>query len=88
MPVRLIERFANLKRDAPHLIEGERTTHQTFAQGFALDIFHNEVGQTLLRADIVQRTDVGVIERGYRVGLALETLKQLPRGPGYCERGL
>ena len=32
---------------------------------------------SLLRADIVQRTDVRVIERGYRPGLAFETLQQL-----------
>ena len=68
LAVRRIESIANLRGILQCLLQGQRS-----AQRRALDVFHHQV----VRPNIVQRTDVGMVQGGHRVRLALEALREL-----------
>ena len=69
--VRVVERRANLRRVLQRLIERHRSIERS-----TLDVLHHQV----IRPDIVQGTNMGMIERGHGAGLALETLTELGLG--------
>ena len=57
------ERLRNLMRDRQRRRRAAADRGRCAgAQRFALDEFHDEVGQFALAADVVERADVGVIE--------------------------
>ena len=69
--VRGVERIANLRGVLQRLIDRQRPLERR-----ALDVLHHQV----IRADIVERTNVGMIQRRDGVGFALETLAELGVG--------
>ena len=71
LPVRGIERIANLRRILQRLIE-----RQGPFQRCALDVLHHEV----IWPDVIKRADVRMIERRNCLGLALEALGKLGTG--------
>jgi hypothetical protein len=74
--VRGLERIRDLARDGQRLGRGNRAGGDTFGKGWTVDELHHEV----VRAHIVERTDVRMIQRGHRASLALEPFAELPGG--------
>ena len=70
------QRIDDLHRITQGLIERQRTSFDDLRERLALDVLHHQV----IRADIVQRADVGMIERGDGARLALEAIVELARG--------
>ena len=66
--VRRIQRVADLTGVFQRFLQGQRTFDR-----LTLDIFHHYV----VRADVVQRADVRVIQRGDSACLALESFGEL-----------
>lgn len=62
------ERGGDLFRDPQRLVDRQRSP-----DGGAFDVFHDQA----VRTDVVQRADVGVIERRDCAGLVLEALREL-----------
>ena len=56
------------------LVEGQCTALQAIGQCLAIDVLHDEIVEPALAADIMQRADVRVVERGNGSRLALEAL--------------
>ena len=82
LPMRAIERGGDLGRTAQRLIERERALLEARRQRLALEMLqHQEVERAPIGghvpADVVQRADVRMIERGHRARLALEALPRL-----------
>ena len=69
--VRGVERVANLHRVLQCLIERQRPLERR-----ALDVLHHQV----IRPNIVQRANVGMIQRRHGASFALETLTELGLG--------
>lgn len=63
--MRCFEGVGNLTSDAQRFIEGQRAFRR-----FAFDVLHDEV----VRADVMEGADVGMIERGDGLRFELETL--------------
>ena len=63
--VRGFEGGGDLAGDPQGFFEGQRPP-----RGFALDVLHDQV----IRADVVQSADVGVIQRGHGAGFPIEAL--------------
>jgi hypothetical protein len=77
----LIEGIGDLDGVPKGFLQGQRvvaTPAQPRGQCFALEIFHHEVVGAVVPADVVNGTDVRVIEAGNRPGFAAEPLA--PRG--------
>ena len=75
--VRGFDAVDQLLDDGERIIEVQRT-----AQVLTLDILHDQI----VRSDVVQMADVGVVERGDRAGLAGEALGEL--GVGNFDRDI
>ena len=67
LAVRGVQRIADLRAVLQRLIDG----HRAFER-HALDVFHHQV----IRPDIVQSADAGVIQRRDGAGFAFETLAE------------
>ncbi len=52
-------------------------TRDAMFQRHAFEVFHGDEGLAVLLANVVDRTDVGVVERGGGLGFALEARKRL-----------
>ena len=71
--VRRGEPVGGLSRDPEERSDRKWTRDQPLAQGFAIDQFHGEVGlSSFALADVVDRDDVRMVERGGRTGLRLK----------------
>ena len=69
--VRGLQRRRNLTPQPQHFVERQRTLQRR-----ALHELHDKV----VRTDVVQRADVGMVERRHRAGLALEAFGELLLG--------
>ena len=78
-PVRAVQRIGDLDAAAQQLGGGQRPALEALGQGLALEVLHDEIDQVALAPDVVERADVGVVQRGDRAGLALEARAQLGR---------
>ena len=73
--VRRLEGVGDLQRDVQRLVERNRAVAQSFGQRRPLDQFHHEE----IGADIVERADVRMIQRGNGSRFPLEPIgKGLP----------
>ena len=63
LPVRLLDRIRDIDGTMEHSIEREWTLGQAFGERFALKIFQHQEIDSILMPDIVQRTNVRVIQR-------------------------
>ena len=70
--VRSLECLGDLTGNVQRLIEHERPERDALGQRLALDEFKNQIFRAFDPLQIVNRCDVGVVERGKRVRLALE----------------
>jgi hypothetical protein len=70
--VRCFERLRDLSRDVQRLIEGHGTGRHSFGKGRSLDQFHDQGAHAIGLFKSVNRGNVGVLELGEDLGLALE----------------
>ena len=67
------EAFRDLSSDGPRVFEGKRSVGECLPQRPALDPFHRDPRAAVGLADVVDRDDGLMIERGGRAGLELES---------------
>jgi hypothetical protein len=77
--VGLYEGRRDLRGVEEHRLDGERPAFQARGECFALHQFHYQV----VGADIVERADIGMVQRGNGAGLALETVAEVRIGRFY-----
>ena len=70
--VRSVEGLGDLRRDVERLSKRHRAARQALGQRLTGEMFHDEVGRAVVAADVVERADVRVRERGDGAGLPLE----------------
>ena len=80
LPVCRLKGVRDLDAEAEYLCERQRSTFETCRQRLTFEQFEHEVLGVVLAADVVQAADVRVIERGDRLGLALEAGAELRVG--------
>jgi hypothetical protein len=73
-----VESTGYVDGDLQQAIERQEFRAQNVLEMGAFQVLHDDVGEGVLRADFVDRADVGMVERGGRARLALEALE----GPG------
>src|SRR5260370_22100326 len=76
--VRFVQRVSNLAAELENLVERKRALFKTFRKSLALEALHDEVVHPVLMADVVQHTNVPMIQAGNRFGFSFEAL--LPHG--------
>ena len=72
-----VERVGDLDAEIEEQFQIEGAAVDAMLQGFAIEAFHCDVGVTVGFADIVNRADVGMIERGGSAGFAAEAFERL-----------
>ena len=89
--VRPVERRRDLRRQTHRLVEWQRSSRQSVGQRLTLEQLHHEIpdGDRLLivarrlvaghcrLADVVKDADMGMVQRGDRARLTIETLARL-----------
>ena len=80
------EGVGDLRPELHHLVERQRALLQAIRERFALEQLHHQEVRVALVPDVEQRADVGVVERGDRLRLALEALAGARR-PARSRRG-
>src|SRR5262245_3040124 len=74
--VRRIKRIRHLDPDVDGLMDPGRAMRQQIAQGLTLEQLHHQVWAALVLADVVNRADVGMVQRRCGTGFAAETLQR------------
>src|SRR5579863_3133583 len=77
--VSFVERVGNLDSDFQQLFDEERTFINPRGQSFTFDVLHHEEIGAVLRADIVERADVRMVQRGDSPRFALKALARFRR---------
>ena len=85
--VRGVEGLGDLRRDVERLRQRQRPFQQPVRERLPGQVLHDEVGRTVMRPDVVERADVGVIQGGDRAGLALEACTAVRIGAQFCREG-
>jgi hypothetical protein len=62
--VRRIKRIGDLDAEVDRLMDLDRPVRQQLAQGLPLEQLHHEVGSALVLADVVDRADILMVQRG------------------------
>ena len=87
-PVGLVQRVGNLNRVLQRLIQWQSPLLQSFLKRFALDQLHDEVVRAILFADVVKRTNVGMIQAADSLGFTLKAFPALGVASGCSGRTL
>ena len=74
--MRAAERRGDLRSVLQHLWDRERAAVKTLRQGDSIAILEHQVINAIVGADVVQRTNVRIVERRDRFSLALKTRAQ------------
>ena len=72
-----LEGVGDLRPELHHLVERQRALLQAIGERLALEQLHHQEVRVALVPDVEQRADVGMVERGDRLRLALEALAAL-----------
>ncbi len=75
--MRLGQTFRNLRRDLNRLSHWQRARGKQLAQGPPLHQLHCDKGAAIGFVNLVNRTDIRMVQRGGRACLAAKTLKRL-----------
>ena len=75
--VRALERVGDLDPVAQHSFERQRAAREPVGERLAFEVLHDQVVDAVLLADVVERADVRMAERGDRLRLALEAEAEL-----------
>jgi hypothetical protein len=86
--VRGVECVGNLDGARERLVERQRAGGKAIGERLALDQLHHEVIDFLVVADVVQRAEVGMIQRGDRLRLPLEAQRQARIASHACREHL
>src|SRR4029450_10173846 len=70
--MRLVERVGDLDTSLQRLRQRQRTARQSVRKRLSFEVFHDQEVSPVLVPDVVQRTDVGVVETRNRFRLPLE----------------
>jgi len=74
--VRRIQCIGNINGQFNQPIDGKRALLDQVLQGFAIHELHGDEGATALFGDLINRADVGMVQRRGRTCLASETLQR------------
>ena len=74
MAVRFVERVGELASKFENLFEGERTFFEALRKRLAFEALHDEIVGAVLMADVIENTDVRMIQAGNCPCFALEAL--------------
>jgi len=77
LAVRFLERVGDRDSDFQRFVERERPAPDPIRERLAFQVLHHEEVDVALLADVVQRADVRVIQRGDRLRFALEPVAPL-----------
>ena len=75
-----LQALADLDPVLQHLFGREWSLGEAVGQGLAFEVFHDQEIGPVLVADVMQRADVGVIQRRNSAGFALEALPGIKIG--------
>ena len=71
-----IERIGNLDGEPQQRVQFHRTPRDQILQGHALEILHGDKRLAILLANVVDGADVGMVQRGSGLGLALKAAER------------
>ena len=74
--MRGIERVGNFDGEPEQRVEFHRTPRDQVLQGHALEILHGDKGLAVFLANVVDGADVGMVQRGRGLGLALKAAER------------
>ena len=74
MSVGFVQSVGDLNSVLESLFERQGTFLQSIGKGVSFDVLHDHVVNAVLAADIVERTDVWMVQAGDGTGFSLETL--------------
>ena len=74
MAVRFVERVGELASKFENLFEGERTFFEALRKRLAFEALHDEIVGAILMANVIEHTDVRMIEAGDGFGFPFEAL--------------
>ncbi len=74
LAMRGIEGAGEVAAEGEHLVDGHRSARQPRRQRLAVEQLHHHELPALVLADVVERADVGVVQRRDDAGFALEAL--------------
>ena len=83
-----VEGVGDLNAVAQDLGRRQRALGECLGQRLAFEILHDDVVDAILRADVVERADVGMVQAGDGAGLALEALAACGVGGEECGQHL
>ena len=72
--VRLFQPVADLRPNTEHLLQRQPALAQALAQRLAFQVFHDEVTDPVLLADVVEVANVGMAQRRNRARLTVKSL--------------
>jgi hypothetical protein len=75
--VRRVEGVGDINGDGHQQIELKRLVADQVLQGLAFEVLHGDEGTAVVLANIVNRTNVGMIEAGSGLGFAAESAEQM-----------
>lgn len=79
LPVRHRQRFGHRDPDLKNLAQPQCTSTQALGQSFPFEKLHHQIICAILRADVVEMADMGMIQRGDSQSFALHPLIQFGR---------
>ena len=74
--MRLLQGLSDFCSNLQNLIERQRAFRQALGESLAFEILHDQEVGAVLRADVVKRADIRMLQRGNGFGLALHALLQ------------
>ena len=77
LAVRRTERARNCDGDLECLVERERAFLDAGRESLALQVLHHQKVNSILASDVIENTDIGVLQSGNGPGLAFETGPQV-----------
>jgi hypothetical protein len=75
--MRLLKSLRDFCRNLQKLSDWQRSFLQAVGQSLALQILHDQKIRVALSADVVERADIDMLQRGDRLGFPLQALFQL-----------
>src|SRR5215467_14157019 len=75
--MRLIQSVHDLNRYSECLVERQRAAFESRGECLAFKVFHDQVLDAVVMADVIQRADVGMSQPGHRACLTLKALLEL-----------
>ena len=86
--VRGLERVGDLDGEVKQFVRLERLARNAMLQGLSLQQLHRDEGLAFVLVDVVNRADVGMVERGRRLRFPLESFQSLPVPGEFCRQKL